>query len=312
MAERVRAVRAKTRTRRARLTALLVAMAIVAGFSVFLASPGTAGHGDGTPEVTPTRINGNPNCSRFGGTVEVKIEPVADGTFGPFATSFGNVFVTLVVDETAKSFEFDLSDNVLAQHVLVKGGPAANDYNYSLQPGGGINHDDGLVAPNNQGLSHISFCLIEAPKFGAIEITKTVKNPADGTLPLAGAVFSISPGTATDTTDANGIACFENLAFGDYTITEDSAPAGYAKADPQDVTVDQEGTCSDGNAETVSFEDAPLTDLSIDVTAQVPDASLSTINCDDGSSSGAADDPASLDVTDLEPGTIVCTIVIDP
>ncbi|MGH2659495.1 MAG: prealbumin-like fold domain-containing protein [Actinomycetota bacterium] len=287
---------------------IFVALALVSLAS--FGAPASAGHGNGTPEVTPTIISGNPNCSGFGlGATEFKVEPVQDGTFSTTIAGLGFVSVTLDVNEGAKSFAFDLSDNVVALVVLVKGGPAANAYDYRPN---GINHDDGLIAPNNLGLSHISFCLAEAPKFGAIEITKTAKDPVDGQQPLAGAQFTINPGAHTVTTDASGKACVADLAFGTYTVTETTAPSGYAKADPdsQQVTVDQEGTCT-LNPETVNFENTPLTDLFVKVEAQVDGATRSTIECD-GSSSGAESDPAELSVTDLEPGTYTCTIVIDP
>jgi hypothetical protein len=74
--------------------------------------------------------------------------------------------------------------------------------------------------------------------------------------------------------------------------------------------------CGDGNEASYDVENFALTDISIDVTAQIPGATLSTIVCvDNGTTvgdSGDAADPASLDITDLEPGIYTCTIVIDP
>lgn len=87
--------------------------------------------------VAPTFIAGNPSC--VGGT---KIEPVVDGTFGP-----------ITIDVTDKSLSF--TSTVTVFQVIVKGGPAANLYDYSAL--GGVTSDTNLVAPNGKGLSHLCF-----------------------------------------------------------------------------------------------------------------------------------------------------------
>lgn len=60
---------------------------------------------------------------------------------------------------------------------------------------------------------------------GAITI---MKEDEDGK-PLAGAEFMLSPGGISETTGANGIAAFEGLAEGTYTIIETKSPTGYGK-----------------------------------------------------------------------------------
>ena len=74
---------------------------------------------------------------------------------------------------------------------------------------------------------------------GAAAVTKT---SASTGAPLAGAVFELVSGNAviaTQTTGADGVARFENLQPGVYTIREKSAPEGYLVSVPgeQSVTV---------------------------------------------------------------------------
>lgn len=161
---------------------------------------------------------------------------------------------------------------------------------------------------------------------GAIQVNKFAKVPGStDTQPVAGAGFTLfDNGTAIDppgevTTGPDGIACFDGLPVDTtFRLSETTTPFGYATVADQNVTssamnADCFGT---GMPTTIDVENIPLTDVSIDVTAQVPGATNSTIECvDNGTTvgdSGAPADPASLDITDLEPGTYTCTIVIDP
>jgi hypothetical protein len=122
------------------------------------------------------------------------------------------------------------------------------------------------------------------------------------------------------TSGANGIACFDGLPVNTtFRLSETTVPFGYAAVADRLVTSSAENAdCfGTGMPTTVDVENIPLTDLSIDVTAQVPGATNSTIVCVDDAmtevgNSGAFVDPASLDISDLEPGTYTCTIVIDP
>jgi hypothetical protein len=147
---------------------------------------------------------------------------------------------------------------------------------------------------------------------GAISITK---NSPKG--PVEGVTFEVRDPdgnlVGSDVTDVSGVACVGGLDVDvTYTVTE-IVPTGYRadSTNPQTVLVDQAGTCESG-AETVSFDNTPLTDLLIQVAAQAPGATASTIDCGSIGSSGAATDPASPDVDGLDPGTYTCTIVIDP
>jgi hypothetical protein len=170
----------------------------------------------------------------------------------------------------------------------------------------------------------------DARETGSILITKTRKHADDGPgdHPHEGVDFVITGGSlpaggTTVTTDANGEACLDGLVLssftgvGDYTVTE-TVPDGYsASPESATVTVDTEATCEDNPyvGETADFENMPLTDVSISVDSQVAGGTNSTIDCDasaDPPFDSGPDDDITLSLPDLEPQTLVCTIVIDP
>jgi hypothetical protein len=165
---------------------------------------------------------------------------------------------------------------------------------------------------------------------GAILISKDRKHAADGPgdHPHAGVIFTVSGGELdsegiTAVTDADGEACVDGLILssfvGDYTVTE-TVPAGYVSADDaQDVTVDIVATCDDvpyvGN--TVAFSNMPLTDITVTVDSQVDGGTASTIECvldttTVGTGATDTNGDGELTLEDLEPGTYICTIVVDP
>jgi hypothetical protein len=172
------------------------------------------------------------------------------------------------------------------------------------------------VAPN----STVTCTYTNKRQTGAIKVTKTRKHAADGAgdHPHAGVDFTVNG--VTKPTDANGQACFDGLLFGSYTVHE-TVPAGYhVDANDKSVTVDNTASCSDNPyvGETVSFHNTPLTDITASVNSQVDGGTASTIVCTDGNgntvatgSTGANGD-GSASVSNLEPGTYTCTIVIDP
>ena len=167
------------------------------------------------------------------------------------------------------------------------------------------------------------------PQTGSLLIVKERKHAADGlgeTHPHAGVDFTVTGGNLdaeglTGTTDANGELCFDGLVIsslvGDYTVTE-TVPDGYVSADSeQDVSVVVGPDCADEeDPVTVNFLNTPLTDVTVSVNSQVDGGTFSSISCDvDGSDevslADEIDDP-SVTIPDLEPRTVVCTIVIDP
>jgi len=163
-------------------------------------------------------------------------------------------------------------------------------------------------------------CLyINKQQLGAIKITKTRKHAASGSgdHPHAGVSFTVNG--VTKQTNANGVACFDGLAFGSYTVHE-TVPAGYHldSTTPNDrsVTVDNNAQCSDSpySGETISFKNIPLTDLGVTVNSQVDGGTASTVACTPDGPSGSTNANGDFSETteDLEPGTYTCEVVIDP
>jgi hypothetical protein len=141
--------------RRDRVTvrrSLVIGLAAVAGaVGLFTVLPASAEH------VNPELVPGNASCPA--GTTELKVEPVADGTF-----SDGTLTVTIDVRDTAAGQVFDWTSNIGVDAVIAKGGPNSNVYTYDPESTG----DTGLHAPANAsgkfaGLSHISFCYDAEP-----------------------------------------------------------------------------------------------------------------------------------------------------
>ena len=148
---------------------------------------------------------------------------------------------------------------------------------------------------------------------GAIKVTKTRKHAAEGPgdHPQAGVTFTVNG--VSKVTDANGVACFDGLLFGTYTVHE-TVPAGYHGEADKQVTVDNAASCSDASyvGETVSFHNTPLTNITTSVDSQIDGGTSSTITCNFGSGSTGANGDGSVTGTDLEPGTYTCTVVVDP
>ena len=119
-------------------------------------------------------------------------------------------------------------------------------------------------------------------ELGAIQVTKTRKHAAagPGDHPHSGVNFTVNG--VTKATDANGVACFDSLTFGDYTVHE-TVPAGYSGEADKTVTVNNNATCTDVpfGGETVAFHNTPLTDITVSVNSQVDGGTSSTITCVD-------------------------------
>ena len=169
-----------------------------------------------------------------------------------------------------------------------------------------------FIAPTATGLNNC----------GALKIVKTKKHAADGPgdHPHAGVVFSVTggelPAGTTATTDALGVACIAGIASGSYTVTE-TVPTGYAvtSANPQTGTVVEDTTCA--TATPVTFTNVPLTDITVSVNSQIDGGTFSSVDCEPTATdpdlpltSGTGD--GTVTVSDLQPGTYVCTVVIDP
>jgi hypothetical protein len=167
-----------------------------------------------------------------------------------------------------------------------------------------------FIAPTPTGINNC----------GALVIEKTAKHAASGPgdHPQEGVEFTISSTLLdediVETTDADGLICIEGLDSGSYTVTE-TVPTGYVSADSEQTgTVVADTDCD--TATPVEFSNTPLTDLTVSVASQVDGGTFSSISCNvDGSDevllTDELEDP-SVTINDLEPRTVICTIVIDP
>jgi uncharacterized repeat protein (TIGR01451 family) len=225
------------------LIALLLAVPVSA------APGGPSGNG-----VSPVEYSGNPSCSTLLNSgdflFEFKLEPVASGTYPlSFNGLSGDVTVTVNNTPQGQTFDFSFSGDFVAAGVIVKGGPNANFYDYRPD---GEDADTGLHAPVNPsngrfyGLSHISFCIMEAQ--AELEITKTA---VDDTI-------TIGDRAAFDITVTNlGPATAQNVTI------DDELPNG--DLDWEIVSEDIAGACSITSGNT----------LHCDVGDLAPDASFS-------------------------------------
>jgi hypothetical protein len=172
------------------------------------------------------------------------------------------------------------------------------------------------VAPNGT----VTCTYTNKIQLGAIKVTKTRKHAADGAgdHPHAGVSFTVNG--VTKQTDANGVACYDGLLFGTYTVHE-TVPTGYhVDANDKQVTVDNTATCADNPyvGETVSFHNTPLTDITTSVNSQIDGGTSSTIACTNSggntvaSGSTGANGDGSATALNLEPGTYTCVVVVDP
>jgi hypothetical protein len=188
---------------------------------------------------------------------------------------------------------------------------------------------------------------VNKQQLGAIKITKTGKDKsctgaatpnanckAAGVRYLSGVTFAITKGgtaitNSPFTTNASGVVCVDNLAFGtDYSVTETGAPTGWSIDDStaHSVTVDNNAKCSDSifGGETLSFSDTPLSSVQVKFTSLAgsgvtaasivcADSAAATVDpvSENGSAEPALDDTDET-ITNLKPGTYTCTVVVDP
>ena len=168
----------------------------------------------------------------------------------------------------------------------------------------------------------VTLTFVDPAQRGAIRIIKTAKHAdtSGATSPNLVAGFTITDSsnvTHTVTTSATGRVCLANLPLGSATVSETTVPPGYHA--PADVSVTVvKGDCSaSSTAASASFDNTPLTDLTVSVNSQVDGGTRSKITCTDLSPTPSDGTPNAFDdisetVKDLEPGTYTCTVVIDP
>ena len=178
---------------------------------------------------------------------------------------------------------------------------------------GGSTSTSGKTATINLAAGdNVTCTYVNDQQLGAI---KVLKSSIKGTA-LAGATFAID-GT-NHVTGADGTVCVDHLVFGDHTVQEVSAPAGFSINDStvHHVTVGVNTDCS-GSPQSLSFDDTPLTDIAASAHSEAPGGTSSTVTCVDESNAGVGNSPQSggdpaVAATGLAPGTYTCTIVVDP
>jgi hypothetical protein len=125
-----------------------------------ITDPG-APSGDG---VNPVLIQNNPTCASLGNYLELKVEPVVNGSY-PSSNGYLTATIANIRDEGAGPI-FDWSSTRGVDRVIVKGGDAADAYVYTPEDMA----DTKLHAPVNPnngdyfGLSHVSFCYDVEPQ----------------------------------------------------------------------------------------------------------------------------------------------------
>jgi hypothetical protein len=168
---------------------------------------------------------------------------------------------------------------------------------------------------------------------GALRILKnSTKGDGTGAVTTAGAVFSYDSTQVTDngTGDEDstiGRVCVSGLDPGAFTVNEVTPPEGYGDASEVDqgVTVVNGTNCTDnlpGAGATATFHNPPLADIQVnfrDAGSGETNVVGSTINCVEGATDLGDNDATSTAGWDksethlgLDPGTYVCTVVVDP
>ncbi|APT93374.1 hypothetical protein CPHO_11305 [Corynebacterium phocae] len=96
------------------------------------------------------------------------------------------------------------------------------------------------------------------------EFTLEWKNWLESEKPGDGAVVEPTQRVWTVTTDSEGKATFADIPYGQYTLTEVTAPAGHKKADSRDITVDNSDIQVDADGNRSPIETTVVDALSID------------------------------------------------
>lgn len=176
----------------------------------------------------------------------------------------------------------------------------------------------------SSGTPTVNITFIDPRLRGAIKVTKRFHDASatSGFSLQSGVSFTVNG--VTTATNANGVACFDNLLFGTYTVTE-TVPTNFTGEDPKSVTVDNAATCADATyvGETVTFTNTPLSEIRVAFRPLVTGATTGTISCvkDAATALGTPTTrtpdttitpnyATSKTYTDLVPGTYNCTVVV--
>lgn len=153
-------------------------LAVIVGSAMALTFAGAVLATHDGPLVEPTTEvfpGGDPICPE--GTIAFRWNDPDDN-----GTTQGGVTVSWDNDGD-KTVSFEATGGVLVAVAFVKGGNDQNVYDYTGEAGGGVDHDNGLVAPNNEGgqqagISHVDLCLIPAPPTPSPTLPPTSTLPA--------------------------------------------------------------------------------------------------------------------------------------
>ena len=222
----------------------------------------------------------------------------------------GDTLVTGKTCTTNASGDCTISNVLAGNYWVVEGTPPAG---YQAAP------DQAVTVTASTTPVSLTF---ENPRLrGSIKVVKTAKHfdRSGNTSANLVATFTVTKGTATlgtITTNASGIGCLDGLLFDTYTVTETTVPTGYKAPAAQTAVVSSSAACPAASV-TKTFDNAPLTDITVSVNSQVAGGTASSIICTGltptpaDATSGAFDDTSET-YKDLVEGTYTCTIVVDP
>ena len=166
---------------------------------------------------------------------------------------------------------------------------------------------------------------------GAIDIEKLRKHAADGpgNHPHAGVTFTVFGGElpaqgVSVVTNAAGHACVTGLVLssfvGPYSVVE-SVPTGYHPEGNTTKSVSVTEEAAGCGAESpppaspdadVQFVNIPLTTVTLSIDSIIPGGTASTGDCNGTALVQGTGGDASVTLSNLEPGSVTCTITIDP
>jgi hypothetical protein len=273
--------------------------------------------------IAPQPVNIS-NC----GTITIhKTTIPAGGTGFGYTTTGGLTPATFSLDDAGTRTysnvlqgNYSVTEGTKANWALTDLTCSANGSGTSVTPNGSANPVTATASITIGAGGVVDCTYTNTEQLGAIKVTKTFKHAASGSgdHPESGVSFTVN--SVTKLTDANGVACFDGLAFASYTVHE-TLPTGYhVDANDPSVTVDNTATCSDSPyvGETVAFHNTPLTDITVSVNSQVDGGTSSTMSCTNAANSSiasgstGANGDGSVTASNLEPGTYTCTVVVDP
>jgi uncharacterized surface anchored protein len=296
---------------------------------------------DPSPDPTDTSFDYSAAGSN-GGDTDTSTFSLADGDSQDLmkGTSTDIKAGDYTVTETPDS-QFTLSD------IVCQDDSSTFDYGDGTTNDGDFADGDTSVTIHLVAGEHVTCVFTNTLKTGAIQISKVSSKSA--ATALAGAHFQICTNDGPYDPDDNpcdpaasgsddlvsgtdGTVCIDGVGFGDYYVSETSPPTGYGVDDEtvHKVTVNNSAQCSDEPyaGEAISFNDTPLTDVTVNVASEVSGGTNSAVQCVDSGSTDIGDspqpaganlgdtstfgDPLTLTADALEPGTYTCTIVIDP